>query len=90
MTTSPITTAWESLPLDIRRAAEEAAAPLRPMSHAEVLLVVAKAIAGERERCAEYARAYLEDIAGCDMADDEPEQIASGILSGDPPAGGDE
>ncbi|MDX1158403.1 hypothetical protein GOL34_25245 [Sinorhizobium medicae] len=50
MTTSPITTAWESLPLDIRRAAEEAAGPLRPMSHAEVLLVVAQAMAAERQR----------------------------------------
>lgn len=49
MTTSPITNAWESLHLDVRRAAEEAAGPLRPMSHAEVLLVVAQAIAAERQ-----------------------------------------
>ncbi|WP_322885498.1 hypothetical protein U8C32_09480 [Sinorhizobium medicae] len=50
MTTSPITTAWESLPRDIRRAAEEAVGHLRPMSHAEILLVIAQAIAKERQR----------------------------------------
>ncbi|MDX0759424.1 hypothetical protein [Sinorhizobium medicae] len=50
MTTSPITTAWESLPFDIRRAAEEAVGNLRPMSHSEILLVIAQAIAAERQR----------------------------------------
>lgn len=49
MTESPITTEWLALPDDIRADAAAAVGHLRPMTHAEILLVVAKAIAGERE-----------------------------------------
>ncbi|MGK9263821.1 hypothetical protein KXS15_23035 [Sinorhizobium meliloti] len=76
------TRGYYALPEEIRAAAKAIAGPPRPMTHIEVLLAIGTAIAGERERCARYARAYLEDLAGCDMADDEPEQIASGILTG--------
>lgn len=44
-------------------------------------LVIARAILAERQRCAAVARAYLEDLAGCDLRDDEPEHIARAILN---------
>lgn len=50
--TSPITTEWESLPEDIRSAAETAVGHLHPLTHAETLLIVGRAIKAERERCA--------------------------------------
>lgn len=81
---------WYSLPEDIRTAAEELAGPLRPMTHIEVLLAIGTAISGERTRSAAVARAYLEDIAGCDMDEDEPEQIEKAILSGEAAKRGEE
>jgi hypothetical protein len=44
-------------------------------------LVIHRAILAERQRCADVARAYLEDLAGCDLRDDEPEHIARAILN---------
>lgn len=41
------------------------------------------AIIAERKRCADTARRYLEDIAGCDMNDDEPDKIAAAVLGPD-------
>lgn len=38
------------------------------------------AILAERERCADVARRYLEDIAGCNINEDEPEKIAAAIM----------
>lgn len=93
--TSPVTDAWLALSPDIRSRAEEIAGNNRPVSWPEVLLLLGQAMMQERERCAEYARAYLEDLAGCDLGEDEPENIASGILAGEEfdapePQGGDE
>ncbi len=88
-TASPATREWYALSKDIRTAAEELAGPLRPMTHIETLLAIGMAIAGERKRSAAVARAYLEDIAGCDMNEDEPEQIERAILSGEASKGGE-
>lgn len=38
------------------------------------------AILSERQRCANTAKAYLEDIAGCDMSEDEPDKIKAAVL----------
>lgn len=43
-------------------------------------MTIARAILAERQRCADAARRYLEDIAGCDMNDDEPDKIAAAIF----------
>lgn len=43
---------------------------------------IARAILAERKRCADVARAYLEDLAGCDLRDDEPGLIAKAIEAG--------
>ncbi|OOO25585.1 hypothetical protein [Agrobacterium sp. YIC 4121] len=42
--------------------------------------VFAAAILAERERCADVARRYLEDISGCNLNEDEPEKIAAAIM----------
>lgn len=42
--------------------------------------VFAAAILAERERCADVARRYLEDIAGCNMNEDAPEKIAAAVM----------
>lgn len=42
--------------------------------------VFAAAILAERQRCADAVRRYLEDIAGCNMNEDEPEKIAEAIM----------
>lgn len=42
--------------------------------------VFAAAILAERKRCGDTARRYLEDIAGCDMSDDEPERIRAAVM----------
>ncbi|MDX0510669.1 hypothetical protein GOL87_26855 [Sinorhizobium medicae] len=90
-TASPATLAFCALPVDIRTFVESVVgSPPRPMSTMEIMLAIGQAIAGERQRCAEYARAYLEDLTGCDLDEGEPEKIAAGIVSGDPPAGGGE
>ena len=46
---TPATREWYALSEDIRRAAEELAGPLRPMTHIEVLLAIGTAIANERD-----------------------------------------
>lgn len=46
----------------------------------DIANVIARAILAERQRCADVARRYLEDIAGCDMNDDEPDKIAAAVL----------
>ncbi|MDH0871926.1 hypothetical protein [Agrobacterium pusense] len=43
-------------------------------------MTIARAILAERERCADVARRYLEDIADCNMNEDEPEKIAAAIM----------
>jgi hypothetical protein len=43
--------------------------------------IVSSAILAERQRCADVAKAYLEDLAGCDLGDDEPDLIAAAILN---------
>lgn len=59
MTHSPVTTEWLALPADIRSAAETAVGHLRPLTHAETLLIVGRAIKAERERCAGIIQARL-------------------------------
>lgn len=56
MTYSPITTEWLGLPEDIRSAAETAVGHLRPLTHAETLLIVGRAIKAERGRCLDAVR----------------------------------
>lgn len=71
------------IPADIEAAAFEAWTSVPTADwETKAVEVIARAILSERQRCARYARAYLEDLAGCDMAEDEPERIASGILTG--------
>ncbi|WP_146175679.1 hypothetical protein [Agrobacterium pusense] len=43
-------------------------------------MAIARAILAERERCADVARRYLEDIAGCNMNEDEPDKIAAAVM----------
>lgn len=74
------------IPEDVMAAADEWSDELYEGVSIEVptsraLNVIAHAILAERQRCADVARAYLEDLAGCDMRDDEPELIAAAILS---------
>lgn len=45
-------------------------------------MTIARAILAERQRCADVARRYLEDIAGCSMTEDEPERIARAVMEG--------
>lgn len=55
--TSPVTTEWLALPADIRSAAETAVGHLRwPLTHADVLLRVGRAIKAERGRCLDAVR----------------------------------
>lgn len=61
MTYSPVTTEWLGLPEDIRSAAETAVGHLRPLTHAETLLIVGRAIKAERERCAVAAERLASD-----------------------------
>ena len=42
--------------------------------------IIARAILAERQRCAYAARRYLEDIAGCEMSDEEPDKIAAAVM----------
>jgi hypothetical protein len=70
-------------PGDIMKAANECVAEFRWNNDNRWHLFVAAALLKERQRCAAAARAYLEDIAGCSMNDDEPEQIESAILAGE-------
>ncbi|EHK77736.1 hypothetical protein SM0020_12450 [Sinorhizobium meliloti CCNWSX0020] len=71
MTYSPITTEWLALPADIRSAAETAVGHLRPLTHAEILLIVGRAIKAERERCASDIASlvsFAKDMIGCAWA----------------------
>lgn len=43
---------------------------------------IERALLKERRRCAEVAKAYLEDLAGCDLSDEEPSRIAQMVISG--------
>lgn len=67
-----------AIPSDIDKVAAEVWATL-PKEGAGIT-AIARAILAERERCADVARRYLEDIAGCNMSEDEPERIAASIM----------
>lgn len=67
-----------AIPADIDKAAAEVWATL-PKEGAGIT-AIARAILAERHRCADVARRYLEDIAGCDMNEDEPEKIAAAVM----------
>lgn len=70
------------IPEDIMQAARAALDEYKGSNPAKRMRdAVAKAILAERQRCADVARAYLEDLAGCDLRTDEPELIASAILN---------
>lgn len=43
---------------------------------------IARAILAERRRCADVARKYQEDLAGCSPNDDEPEKIYAAVMAG--------
>ncbi len=43
-------------------------------------MAIARAILAERQRCADVARRYLGDIAGCNMNEDEPDRIADAVM----------
>ncbi|MDH2091241.1 hypothetical protein N5K21_21135 [Rhizobium pusense] len=74
-----------AIPADIDKVAAEVWATL-PKEGAGIT-AIARAILAERERCADVARRYLEDIAGCNMNDDEPDKIVAAIMdpSWEPP-----
>lgn len=71
------------IPEDVSRAAKAVMAA-NGFENAEsdtfTTFYVARAILAERQRCAAVARAYLEDIAGCSLKEDEPDLIAAAIL----------
>ncbi|MDR5008332.1 hypothetical protein RGK87_04830 [Agrobacterium fabacearum] len=67
-----------AIPADIDKAAAEVWATL-PKEGAGIT-VIARAILAERERCADVARRYLQDIAGCNMNEDEPDKIAAAVM----------
>ena len=66
------------IPEDIRRLADKLTCLSGLAARADAIAMALKA---ERERCAEAAKAYLDDLAGCDMRNDEPDLIAAAILS---------
>lgn len=68
----------KAIPDDIERTAAEVWATL-PKEDAGIT-AIARAILAERERCADVARRYLEDIAGCNMDEDEPDKIAAAVM----------
>lgn len=67
------------IPDDIMGAAS-AAWPSAREDADPIRMTIARAILAERQRCADVARRYLEDIAGCDMSDDEPARIAAAVM----------
>lgn len=67
-----------AIPADIDKAAAEVWATL-PKEGAGIT-AIARAILAERERCADVARRYLQDIAGCNMNEDEPDKIAAAVM----------
>lgn len=68
-------------PEDIVRIANEVLAEIDDEHEYEYRLQsIMAAILAERQRCADAARRYLEDIAGCDMSDDEPDKISAAML----------
>lgn len=71
------------IPEDIMRAANEAVNGIKcfpPSDLSPLTISIARAILAERQRCTDVARRYLEDIAGCDMSDDEPDKIAAAVM----------
>lgn len=68
-----------NIPTDIATTASQICASVG-ITDSHARKVFAAAILAERQRCADTARRYLEDIAGCDMNDDEPDKIASAVL----------
>ena len=76
--TSPITEAWLALPSSTRTAAETLCGPNRPVTWSEVLLLVARGMEAERERCAvTEPTAYLHEIT-------EPDGKSGSCLSRSP------
>lgn len=74
---------WEDMtyPEDIVRVANELLDQILQLNEAEhQLQEIMSTILAERQRCADVARSYLEDIAGCDMGDDEPDMIAAAVM----------
>lgn len=71
------------IPEDVKVAAEELVNELTfvPENYDIMIDLISKAILAERQRCADVARAYLEDLAGCDLREDEPTLIANAILN---------
>jgi hypothetical protein len=69
------------IPEDVMRVAREVVGTIEAMPSEGNVGIVARAILAERQRCADVARAYLEDLAGCDMRDDEPELLEAAILN---------
>ena len=70
------------IPDDVMEAARRAWPTAREEGVA-IHLTIARAILAERQRCADVARRYLEDIAGCDMSDEEPDKIAAAVMDPD-------
>ena len=71
----------KTLPIDIQSTADVVLdAILFADSNYERRAIIAKVVLAERHRCADVARRYLEDIAGCNMNEDEPEKIAAAIM----------
>lgn len=71
------------IPEDVRNKAEDIVGELTfiPEHYDLIIEMIAKGILAERQRCADAAKAYLEDLAGCDLRDDEPDLIAAAILT---------
>lgn len=71
-----------AIPDDIREAAYGVAEDIAT-NRFKTSYLIARAILAERKRCADTARRYLEDIAGCSPNDDEPDKIAAAIMDPD-------
>lgn len=50
-----------------------------------LLEAICAALVEERKRCAKIARLYLELLQGCDLSEDEPEQMSKAIITGNLP-----
>lgn len=68
-----------TIPKDILDAARASWPSVREEANT-IHMVISRAILAERERCADVARRYLEDISGCNLNEDEPEKIAAAIM----------
>lgn len=71
------------IPEDVKQTARELvelqSVWLRDKPHETCAELIARAILAERNRCAEKARAYLKDIGGRDLHDDEPDRIFAAL-----------